>query len=77
MKKNMLVVYTLVVLLLGACLGGGLAWAYGSESHVEMDGQVVAITMLSKHSARVEVLGDGARVDFISKAANQVYMTFE
>ncbi|MGE4555488.1 MAG: hypothetical protein AB7D07_01570 [Desulfovibrionaceae bacterium] len=76
MKKNMLVVYTLVVLLLGACLGGGLVWAYGAESHVEMDGQVVGITMLSKHTARVVVLG-GPTVKYVNNAANQVFIEFE
>ena len=55
MKKGIFVTYTLIVLFLGSIIGGSLAWAFGISARVQMGGQQVGITMLSKNSARVMV----------------------
>ncbi|NDV24135.1 hypothetical protein [Desulfovibrio sp. JC022] len=57
LKKLTLTTYTLIVLLTGSLLGAGLVWAFGPAARVELGGQQVGVTMLSKNSVRVMIYG--------------------
>ncbi len=76
MKRGMLITYTLIVLLLGASFGGSLVWAFAKAARVELGGQQVGITMLSKNSARIMVYS-GPKITNISNYGSYAEMHFK